>query len=240
MSARHLDSPPMPSRPQLRLLTAIFGALLAVALSACGSSGPENGLTQDQADKLVGALENLRDDVDRDDCVNGQEKLVSIREDIAAIAAGGDVDEEIIAGLVRLADQTETLLDDCAGETETTTTDEISTSSSTTPTETSTSSTEETDTTTEETDTTSDEEKEPPTDEEPVEPPSDNGPPGPEDNPNDPDGSFEGTGGLSPGQEKKRGASKPATDEPAKPGDEKKRMMGGATSEPADQERESR
>ena len=240
MKARHLDSPPMPARPQLRLLTAAFAALLALALGACGSSGPENGLTQDQADKLVGALENLGEDVDRGDCADGQVKLETIREDIAAIAAGGDVDEEIIAGLEQLADQTGTLLDDCAGETETTTTEETDTSSSTTPTETSTSSTEETDTSTEETETTSTDEEEPPPEEETVEPPSDNGPPGPEGNPSDPDDSFEGTGGLSPGQEKKRDASKPAKDEPAKPGDDKKRMMGGATSEPADQERESR
>lgn len=239
MKARHLDSPPMPPRPQLRLLTAIFGALLAIALGACGSSGPENGLTRDQADNLERALENLGEDVARDDCADGQVKLDTIREDIAAIAAGGDVDEEIIAGLEQLANQTGTLLDDCAGEADTTPTHETSTSSSTTPTETSTSSTEETESTTEETDTTSTDE-EPPPGEEPVEPPSDNGPPGPEGNPNDSDGSFEGTGGLSPGQEKKRDASKPAKDEPAKPGDEKKRMMGGSTSEPADQERESR
>lgn len=235
MRARSLDSAPMAPRPQLRLLTAIFGALLAIVLGACGSSGPENGLSQEQSDKLVGALENLQDDVDRGDCGNAESKLTSIRGDVDAIAAEGNIDKAIIDGLGEMIDQTDTLLADCTDADET----EETTSSSTTPTESETTTTETEETAPEETDTTDEEpkpEEEEPEEEPPAEPPSDNGPPGPEGNPNDEGGFDPGAGGVSPGEKRKSNGKKPAKDKPAKPDKDKKRMMGGTAPPAADQE----
>ena len=239
MRARHLHSAPMAPRPQLRLLTAIFGCLAAIALGACGSSGPENGLTQEQSDKLVGALENLQDDISSGECEEAESKLTSIRGDIDAIAAEGNVDKEIITGLGELVDQTDTLLADCTASEEP---EETTSSSTTSTTE---SEPTETETTTTDTDTEPEEEEpepepEPEPDPEPEEPPSDNAPPGPEGNPNDEGGFDPDNGGLSPGQERK-GGSKPAKDKPAKPGkDEKKRMLSGGAPPRADQENETR
>lgn len=236
MTARHLDSAPMASRPQLSLLTATFGAALALAVGGCGSSGPENGLSQEQADGLVGALENLRDDVERGDCADGQVKLGTIREDIAEIGSQGDVDKEILAGLEQLTDQTESLLDECAGEAEEEP-EETTTSSSTSTTEPETTSSEET--TTEET--TTEEEPEEPEDEEDEEPVEEQPPPEEEPPPSEPPGNSEGgfsPGGTAPpGQEKKqRELGEPGS---TKPADGKGRMMGGAAPR-ADEERKSR
>jgi hypothetical protein len=232
MRARSLDSAPMAPRPQLRLLTAIFGALLAIALGACGSSGPENGLSQEQADKLVGALENLQGDVDSGDCDGAEEKLTSIRGDVDAIAAEGNVDKEIIDGLGEMIDQTDTLLADCTDAEET---EETTSSSTTTSTESEPTTTESEETKPEETKPEPEPEPEEPPEEEepePTEPPSDNGPPGPEGNPNEEPGFEDTGGGLSPGQERKGDGKKPAKDEPAKPDGDEKRMM-GATAPPA-------
>ena len=231
MKARHLHSAPMAPRPQLRLLTATFAALFAIALGACGSSDPENGLTQEQSDDLVSALENLDADQGSGDCDGASDKLDSIRDDIAAIAEEGKTDEEIVAGLEELADRTESLLaEDCKQQTETTTEDTTSSTTTTAvPTTTEEMTTEEETTTEEEEPEETAPEEEPPEEEPEQEPPGNS------------DGAFEpgGTGGLPPGQEKKKQkADRPNKTKSGKPSEGKARM-GGAGS-PTDEERKSR
>ena len=235
MTARSLDSAPMATSPRIRLLAAGFAALLALALSACGSSGPENGLTQEQSDKLVAALENLQQDQADGDCDGAADKLESIREDIAALEG---VDGEIIKGLEELTDQTDNLLSDCTPKEEQTTSTTSTTPTTTTTTESSTTSEETDETTTEKPEEEEEPEQTPPEQEPPGNAPTE--PPGnaPTEPPGNPDGggTFDpGAGGVAP----ERGSDPPHGKGSGKDKAKGKKMK-GPKSKRADEERDSR
>ena len=113
MKRPQLDSRRMAGSAHLSLLTALFAVAAGLALAACGSSAPSDGIPPDQAQGLTSKLMNLKDDYDSGECTGATRKLDSIDTQIQTLAGEG-LNPEIHSGLEQLSSRLrEEIADQC-------------------------------------------------------------------------------------------------------------------------------